>query len=160
MSFSEVFDAILAFIESEPDHSYRLMIGTDSQVHPRFTRFVTGIVILRQGKGAWACLRKYDFPFRVDCLYTKISIETKLTEQIADYFTIERRKLLLNQLRPFLSLGASFVMEGHLDIGKGKKSKTKIYVEEMMKRIEGQGMKPCIKPEAFVASAYANRYTK
>ncbi|WP_340137269.1 MULTISPECIES: ribonuclease H-like YkuK family protein [Bacillus cereus group] len=34
------------------------MIGTDSQVQKRGTLFITGFVIQREGKGAWACIRK------------------------------------------------------------------------------------------------------
>lgn len=51
-------------------------------------------------------------------------------------------------------------MEGHIDIGSGNRNKTRIFVEEMVSRIEAMGIEPKIKPESFVASTYANRYTK
>jgi predicted RNase H-related nuclease YkuK (DUF458 family) len=51
-------------------------------------------------------------------------------------------------------------MEGHIDIGSGQRNKTREYVEEMVTRIESMGFEPKIKPDSFVASSYANRYTK
>lgn len=51
-------------------------------------------------------------------------------------------------------------MEGHLDIGAGARNKTRQFVKEMVARIESMGLEPKIKPDAFVASSYANRYTK
>jgi uncharacterized protein len=51
-------------------------------------------------------------------------------------------------------------MEGHIDIGSGNRNKTKIFVEEMVNRIEAMGLEPKIKPDSFVASSYANRFTK
>ena len=51
-------------------------------------------------------------------------------------------------------------MEGHIDIGAEKKNKTSEFVNEMVTRMEAMGVEPKIKPNAFVASSYANRYTK
>ncbi|OLO40404.1 hypothetical protein BTR23_07920 [Alkalihalophilus pseudofirmus] len=160
MTFQDVFHYICAFIEKEPASTYRLIIGTDSQVHGRSTRFVTGIVIRREGKGAWGCIRKFDVPTRVECLHSKISIETTLTEQIAQLFTPQRKRHLINIILPYIKEGSSLTIEGHIDVGQGERNKTKVYVEEMVKRIEELGMKPLIKPQSFVASSYANRYTK
>ncbi|MEB1809446.1 MAG: ribonuclease H-like YkuK family protein [Bacillaceae bacterium] len=160
MTFQEVFQYICSFMEKEPASTYRLIIGTDSQVHGKYTRFVTGIVIRREGKGAWGCIRKFDIPTRIEGLHSKISIETTLTEQIAQLFTIQRKKQMINIILPHIKEGSSLTIEGHIDVGQGARNKTKVYVEEMVKRIEEHGMKPFIKPQSFVASSYANRYTK
>ena len=58
MTFDIVFERIIRFMYLNRDGNYRLMIGTDSQVHHRYTIFITGIVILNEGKGAWACIRE------------------------------------------------------------------------------------------------------
>ena len=39
-------------------------------------------------------------------------------------------------------------------------SRKKDFVEEMVNRIEAMGLEPKIKPDSFVASSYANRFTK
>ncbi|WP_096199665.1 ribonuclease H-like YkuK family protein [Bacillus sp. FJAT-45350] len=160
MSFQNVFSKIKTFISQEPSAQYRLIIGTDSQVHARSTKFITGVVIRREGNGAWACLKKHEIRKRTHDLYKKISIETKLTEEVAQLFSAEKKIELMNLILPYVKEGSSLTIEGHIDIGKGERNKTKIYVEEMVNRIEELGMKPFVKPDSFVASSYANRYTK
>lgn len=160
MSFTQVFSRILRFMKINPRGNYRLMVGTDSQVHHDYTLFITGIVIQNEGKGAWACIKREVFPRRMDTLHERISKETSLTEEVVSLFTEKRKNEMIDIILPFIYQGASFTMEGHLDIGAGKRNKTKIYVEEMMARIESMGLEPKIKPDSFVASSYANRFTK
>lgn len=143
-----------------PRGNYRLMIGTDSQVHHQHTVFITGIVIQNEGKGAWACIRKVTIPRRMQHLHERISKETSLTEEIVTMFTEERKNHMIDIILPFIYQGATFTMEGHIDIGSGKRNKTRIFVEEMVSRIESMGLEPKIKPNSFVASSYANRFTK
>lgn len=160
MSFSDVFQHIRKFIEKDPYGNYKLMFGTDSQVHAKYTRFITGIVIQCETKGAWACIRKEIVPRKMTQLHERISYETTLTEEIAAMFTAEKKEQLIDIILPNIYRGASFTIEGHIDIGSGKKNKTRIFVNEMLARMEALGIEPKIKPEAFVASSYANRYTK
>lgn len=136
------------------------MVGTDSQVHCNRTVFITGIVIQNEGKGAWACIRKNNVPRKMLHLHERISYETSLTEEIVSLFTTERKNEMINIVLPYIYQGATFSMEGHLDIGAGKRNKTREFVNEMVTRMESIGVEPKIKPDAFVASSYANRYTK
>ncbi|MEQ2525341.1 ribonuclease H-like YkuK family protein [Bacillaceae bacterium CLA-AA-H227] len=160
MSFEDVFNRILKFMNRNQRGNYRLMIGTDSQVHHDYTLFITGIVIQSEGKGVWACIRKVSVPRKMGPLHERISRETSLTEEIVALFTEEKKNRMIDIILPHIYHGATFTMEGHIDIGSGKKNKTKIYVEEMMARIESMGLEPKIKPNSFVASSYANRFTK
>jgi uncharacterized protein len=160
MDFEQVFERILKFMKLNRNGNYRLIIGTDSQVHHRYTIFITGIVILNEGKGAWACIRKVIIPRRMTRLHERISRETSLTEEIVALFTEERKNAMIDIVLPYIYTGATFTMEGHLDIGAGNRNKTKIFVEEMVARIESMGLEPKIKPNSFVASNYANRFTK
>jgi len=160
MSFEQVFERILKFMKLNPRGNYRLMIGTDSQVHHDYTLFITGIVIQKEGKGAWACIRRVYVRRRMEHLHERISKETSLTEEIVALFTEDRKNNMIDIILPFIYQGATFSMEGHIDIGAGKRNKTRIYVEEMVARIESLGLEPKIKPNSFVASSYANRYTK
>ena len=49
MIWEEVVDDLLAYIAEEPELSYKLIIGTDSQVREE-TYFVTAVVVHRVGK--------------------------------------------------------------------------------------------------------------
>ncbi|MFT8323472.1 MAG: ribonuclease H-like YkuK family protein [Bacillus sp. (in: firmicutes)] len=160
MPFPIVFQRIITFMKRNPIGHYRLMIGTDSQVHPKYTTFITGIVIQNKGKGAWACIRKVIVPRKILRLHEKISYETTLTEEVVHLFTEEKKNELINIVLPFIYQGATFSIEGHIDIGAGTRNKTSEFVNEMVARIESAGIEPKIKPNSFVASSYANKYTK
>jgi uncharacterized protein len=160
MSFDQVFEHIMKFMQSQPCGNYRLMVGTDSQVHQSQTTFITGIVILNEGNGVWACIRKVIVPRKMLHLHERISYELSLSEEIVSLFTEERKNKLVDIVLPYLYQGATFAMEGHIDIGAGEKNKTRKFVKEMVARMEAMGVEPKIKPDAFVASSYANRYTK
>ncbi|WP_040205246.1 ribonuclease H-like YkuK family protein [Neobacillus jeddahensis] len=160
LSFEQVFERIISFMTLKPNGNYRLMVGTDSQVHRSQTVFITGIVIQREGNGVWACIRKVIIPRKMTQLHEKISLELSLTEEIVSMFTEERKNQLIAVVLPYLYDGATFTMEGHIDIGAGKRNKTREFVKEMVTRMESIGVEPKIKPNAFVASSYANRYTK
>lgn len=160
MSFNQVFDNIKKFMMRNPSGTFRLMVGTDSQVHRKQTIFITGVVIQNEGKGVWACIRKVVVPRKMLHLHERISLELSLTEEIVSMFTEERKTQLIEIILPYLYQGSSFTMEGHIDIGVGKRNKTSAFVKEMVSRMESMGVEPKIKPNAFVASSYANRYTK
>ncbi|MCM3568592.1 ribonuclease H-like YkuK family protein [Neobacillus mesonae] len=160
MSFEHVFMRIKEFMNADPGGNFRLMVGTDSQVHKRHTVFITGIVIQNKGKGVWACIKKVIIPRKMTQLHERISLELSLTEEIVALFTEEKKNELIEIVLPYVYKGATFSMEGHIDIGAEKRNKTSEFVKEMVTRMESMGVEPKIKPNAFVASSYANRYTK
>jgi len=160
LSFEQVFERIVTFMKVDPKGHYRLMVGTDSQVHKSQTVFITGIVIQNEGNGVWACIRKVVVPRKMTQLHERISLELSLTEEIVAMFTEERKNQLIAIVLPYIYEGATFTIEGHIDIGAGKRNKTREFVQEMVSRMESMGVEPKIKPDAFVASSYANRYTK
>ncbi|WP_141434003.1 ribonuclease H-like YkuK family protein [Bacillus sp. 03113] len=160
MTFEQVFQRIIKFMKLQPSGNYRLMVGTDSQGHMNHTVFITGIVIQNEGKGVWACIRKVIVPRKMEYLHEKISLETSLTEEVVYMFNDEKKSEMIDIVLPYIYHGATFTMEGHIDIGAGKRNKTREFVKEMVARIESMGIEPKIKPDAFVASSYANRYTK
>ncbi|WP_138418824.1 ribonuclease H-like YkuK family protein [Aquibacillus sediminis] len=160
MSFDRVFEHIIDFMKQDPKANYRLIVGTDSHVHKLHTIFITGIVIKREGKGAWCCLLPVKINRKFMNLHEKISMETSLTEQVAYLFDEEKKKQLIDIVLPHIYRGSSFTMEGHIDVGLEKRSLTRFLAQEMMTRIESVGLEPIVKPDAFVASGYANKFTK
>ncbi|MBS4216313.1 MULTISPECIES: ribonuclease H-like YkuK family protein [Neobacillus] len=160
MEFEQVFERITEFMKSDPCGNYRLMVGTDSQVHRSHTIFITGIVIQNVGNGVWACIKKVIVPRKMTQLHERISLELSLTEEVVSLFTEDKKNELINIVLPNVYQGATFTIEGHIDIGAGIRNKTSEFVKEMVMRMESMGVEPKIKPDAFVASSYANRYTK
>lgn len=162
MSFEDVIDGIIYFIKQDPTASYKLAIGTDSQVRS-YTKFVTAIHVHRTdqngiGKGAWGCLREVIVERHIESLREKIFIETSLTQTILYMFDYDRLSKLLDVLIPNDDIEIGLVIEAHLDIGK--KGDSREYISESLRRFEGMDVKAKIKPNAYVASKYADRYTK
>ncbi|KGX87063.1 ribonuclease H-like YkuK family protein [Pontibacillus litoralis] len=158
MTMEDVRNQIRTFVQQDPAASYRLSIGTDSHVHRVYTRFITAIHIHRIGKGAWGCLRNHTVRRPVQSLREKISTETWLSQEIAFYFTPDYLEELACIIQPFEEKGASFTFEIHLDIGH--KGITRHLITEMTQRTRQMGIEVKIKPDAYAASSYANRYTK
>ena len=50
MNWDEVVDDPLAYVVEEPELTYKIIIGTDSQVREE-THFVTAVIVHRVGKG-------------------------------------------------------------------------------------------------------------
>lgn len=160
LTFDDVFQKIILFMGQDPAGKYRLMLGTDSHAHGDETVFATVIVLHRKGKGAWACLRKIRHPRRYDSLHEKISMETSLTEEIASLFTEAHKMDMIDIVLPHLYKGSSFTLEGHIDIGSEQHNKTRIFIQEMVARMQSVGLEPKIKPESIAAYGVANRHTK
>lgn len=160
LTFDDVFQKIILFMGQDPAGKYRLMLGTDSHAHGDETVFATVIVLHRKGKGAWACMRKIRHPRRYDSLHEKISMETSLTEEIASLFTEAHKMDMIDIVLPHLYKGSSFTLEGHIDIGSEQHNKTRIFIQEMVARVQSVGLEPKIKPESIAAYGVANRHTK
>ncbi|WP_373284205.1 ribonuclease H-like YkuK family protein [Priestia taiwanensis] len=158
MSFEDVFGQICTFMKKDPRQNYRLSIGTDSKVHTRFTRFITAIHIHRIGNGAWGCLRPIVIKREVMSLREKIHLETMYSQEIAYLFTPERTSELIEIIYPYKKEGGNFTMEIHLDIGQY--GLTREFIQEATSRITAMGITAKIKPDAYAASSYANRYTR
>ncbi|MCM3748454.1 ribonuclease H-like YkuK family protein [Paenibacillus pasadenensis] len=163
MSVDEVAERLLRFVAEDPRASYHFAIGTDCQVHPNHTKFITGLVLHRIGRGAWACYRPYVLGRELDSIHEKLAFETTLSQEMAAYLeelSVVRRMEEL--LLPHVYQGAELCT--FIDIDAGTEpcvSPTALYVQEMVARIQTIGSYVArVKPEAYVASSYANRFTK
>lgn len=161
LTLEEVFQRIAAFMEKDPKACYRFIVGTDCQAHSRSTTFVTGIVIHRLGNGAWACYRKITVPQRVFSIRQKLSMETAMSQEIISAFGMVHLQLLEDIVLPYVYQGSSFRAYVDIDAGNDEQvNKTAPFVLEMVRRVEAMGLTARIKPDAVVASSYANRFTK
>ncbi|MBB3112041.1 hypothetical protein FHS18_004119 [Paenibacillus phyllosphaerae] len=162
MSTEDVLSRMIRFISQDPRTAYHFVIGTDSQVFRGYTKFVTGLVLHRPGKGAWACYRVVVVPREMMSLKEKLSYETTLSQELASQFEGDLLSRMEEPLLPYLYQGAS--LELFIDIDAGTEpvvNKTSLYVQEMVDRVEATGIFLArVKPESFAASSYANRFTK
>ncbi|MFD0698291.1 ribonuclease H-like YkuK family protein [Paenibacillus sp. GCM10027628] len=161
LDIETVHARVLHFMRLDPAAVYKFIIGTDCQVHPGHTKFITGVVIQRLGKGAWACYRQVIVPRALTSVKEKLSTETALSEEIALFFDDHKRRDMEDIILPHVYQGASIDMYIHIDAGQDEnKNRTAKFVQEMVRRVESVGMVPVIKPDCYVASSYANRFSK
>jgi hypothetical protein len=156
MSLEDVEINILDFINKTPRGDFKIMVGTDSQLIGQQTCFATGVVIHRVGHGAWCCINKHIEPRRITSLREKIHMETVSTYEVIctlnDLITLKTSEILLG------SKDSTFKIEAHIDVGRNGATRT--LIREMLGYFEGIGIPTQIKPYSFVASSYANRFSK
>lgn len=156
LNFEQVCSDIIAFIKADTDCSYRISVGTDSQVGSK-TVFVSCILIHRVGKGAIGFLHKYDMQRPVINLREKIYLETCASLQLAYLFDEERMKRICQAVGPG-GKSSEVIFEFHIDVGT--KGQTKSLINEMVGMVKGLNFVPKIKPDSYCASSFADKYTK
>ncbi|WP_308423729.1 ribonuclease H-like YkuK family protein [Calditerricola satsumensis] len=147
LSLEQVVANIRRYIEEAPQATYKLVIGTDSQTDADKTVFVTAIIVQRVGRGARFFYARQVVPPIVD-LRHRIYRETE----------ISLRTLEALQRAGLSAIGADFPIEIHLDVGQ--QGETRMIIQEVVGWVQAVGYTAKIKPDAYGASAVADRFTK
>ena len=142
-----VREHILDFLAKEPDSTYQIVIGTDSQPHNGSgVDFVTAIVVHRVGTGGiyfWKrIVNKKHYVLR-QRMYEEASLSLETAETVL---------ALLHK-----DGITKYDVEIHADIGKF--GETREMITEIVGMIRGSGYTVKIKPDSYAASKVADRYT-
>ena len=151
-TFGKVTEASLAmqvhaYMKEDPNASYRIVIGTDSQTNKNATVFVTAFIIHRIGKGARFYFQKSKHP-PMKSLHRRIYKETELSLNLMEFLKNSGISKIL----------ADWPVEIHLDVGK--EGETRKLIQEVVGWVTAVGYVARIKPYAYGASAVADKYTK
>lgn len=147
ITLREMLEDIEAFMSEESDGHYKIVIGTDSQTTSNETVFVTAVIIHRVGKGARFYTRKrrsrpiHNLRYRI---YRETEYSLDLMQQLKE--------------EGFLQAALDWPVEIHLDVGQRGASRK--VIQEVVGWVTAVGYTAKIKPEAFGASAVADRFTK
>ncbi len=147
LAFEEMLADMMSYITGLPSSSYKIIVGTDSQVTSRGTQFISAVIIHRLGKGARYYYRKKNHR-RINSLRQKIFFETALSLELGGMVA----KNFLGQGREDMKV------EIHIDAGTHGDTKT--LIREVVGMVTGSGFQARIKPEAYGASSVADRHTK
>ncbi|MTI82091.1 MAG: hypothetical protein FH758_14720 [Firmicutes bacterium] len=146
LSFEEMMADIISYIKGLPHSSYKVIIGSDSQVK-RETVYITAVIVHRLGKGAKYYYRKR-LDRKVKSLRQKIFFETSLSLEVGGLVT-----------RYFSNIGhMDEEVEIHIDVGK--QGETKDLIKEVVGMVTGSGFQAKIKPDAYGASSVADKHSK
>lgn len=147
LDLPQVRERILAFLEQEPERTYQLVIGTDSQPHNGMgVDFVTAIVVRRVGSGGiYFWKRQINKKHYV--------LRQRMYEEAAQ--SLEMAETVLTLLHK--DGITRYDVEIHVDIGKF--GDTREMITEIVGMIRGSGYAVKIKPESYAASKIADRYT-
>ena len=147
LSLEQVFGSIIAYVESDPDARYQLIIGSDSHTRHE-SYFVTAVVVCRIGKGGRFFFSR-SRRRAVRSLRQKVMFETSLSLTVAARLT---------ELLEASNVADRVDMEIHIDVGT--EGDTRELIREIVGMVTGSGYRARIKPHAFGASTVADRFTK
>lgn len=146
MTFQSMMSDIAGYITGLPTSSYKVIIGSDSQVKSE-TCFITAIVVHRMGKGARYYYRK-KLQRKIKSLRQKIFYETALSLEVG------------SMVANYLSGSGLDDLEVEIHIDVGKQGETRDLIREIVGMVTGSGFQAKIKPDAYAASSVADKYTK
>lgn len=153
LKINQVIEEILNYINEKPEKFYDIIVGCDSSSGEE-PHFPVAVVILRVGEGGRFFLKKISYKNRKFYNWKmRILEEVLLSCELA---------LLLreNFEKKIQDLGVNFNYQFryiHADVGEN--GATRDMIKEVTGLIRGNGFEPKIKPEAYVASTVADRYS-
>ncbi len=147
LSRAQVIERLSWFLDEDPDVSYRIVIGSDSQNYNHHgVDFVSALVIHRVGRGGiYFCQNR---------VQSRVSpLPERIYQEALDSLLLAQA--LLEELRNRNILRYSF--EIHVDVGQV--GETRALINEVVGMIRGNGFDVKTKPDSFAASKVADRHT-
>lgn len=154
LKLEEVMEEIFGYMAEKPDKSYDIIVGCDSS-SGEMPHFPVAIVALRKGEGGRFFLKKIRY-WEDKKFYhwrQRVLQEVLLSCELALFL---KEKLAEKSRKRYPGLKYEFRYI-HADVGAY--GQTKDMIKEVTGLIRGNGFEAKIKPEAYVASIVADRYT-
>lgn len=147
LTLEEVRKKVIEFIKKEPERTYKLVIGTDSEANlGKGVDFVTAFVVHRVGQGGIYFWRR-KIEEKTYVLRQRIYQEATLSLSTASEFIEIFKRDGISRLD----------LEIHVDIGEH--GETREMLMEIVGMIRGSGFMVKTKPDSYAASKVADRHT-
>ncbi len=154
VDLASVADEIVAFMEGKPKASYRVTIGSDSELlEDKMADFVTAVVVHRIGNGGRYFWRRV----RLGKFY---NLHDRIVQEVM--FSIDASNVFLNVLKTKIQskakdgLNFDWNFEIHIDVGENGPTKT--LIQEVVGMVRAHNFEPKTKPESYAASNVADIY--
>ena len=167
LSFDEMIDELLKYIQEKPDVFYDVVVGCDSSSSDS-PEFPLAVVVLRTGAGGRFFLKKISYNER-NAQYTGHPAhyknkkfyhwKTRILEEVflSCELALDLREVLQDKIALLETIPNYQFRYIHADVGEV--GQTKEMVKEVTGIIRGNGFEIKLKPKAFAASSVADRYT-
>ena len=156
LSMDELLDEITLYIKEKPEKFYDIIVGCDSSSGEE-PNFPVVVVILRVGEGGRFFLKKVNYKNRKFYNWKERILEEVL---LSCQFALFLKENFERKMKDSSSIDEAFNWQFryiHADIGEY--GQTRDMIKEVTGLIRGNGFEPRIKPESFVASTVADRYS-
>ncbi|EPZ53208.1 ribonuclease H-like YkuK family protein [Alicyclobacillus acidoterrestris] len=163
LSLEDVAYDILRERSTHADADYKLVVGTDSQLHGNgsVATFVTAIILHRAGRGARYFVHK-SIHEHLYSLRQRMFTEAALSLQTSGQLMEQLQSRSQQEAFPISHFPARYSSEWHVEVhlDMGERGETKQWIREIVAWIEANGYEVRIKPDSYGASTVADRYTK
>ena len=152
VSLKQIVRIIDEYVSKNPNGDYQVIIGTDSQNFDK-TKIVLVIAVLQVSKGGifFYDISKVD---RISNIKQKLYKETQMSLDCATELMTEFENYFDETGFDYTKLGFSI----HVDAGMN--GPTKEVIPEIVGWVKSMGYDVHVKPESFVASTIADKYSK
>ena len=153
LSLEGVISEMVNYMAEKPEKFYDVIVGCDSPSNEE-PHFPAAVVILRKGEGGRFFIKKVFYKNRKFFNWHQRILEEVFLS--IDLALILREKLFekLKEIKEPFDYQFRYI---HADVGEN--GATREMIKEVTGLIRGNGFEPRIKPEAYVASVVADRYT-
>ena len=153
ITFEQVISEIFSYIQERSKNDYEIIVGCDSSSEEE-PFFPIAIVILRKGAGGRFFLKRVKYRKRKFYnLHQRISEEVLLSCRLA-LILRDRLAAGMSQINRSVPYQFRYI---HADVGEN--GATRDMIKEVIGLIKGNGFEAKIKPQAFVASIVADRFS-
>lgn len=153
LEINQVIDELLNYISEKPEKFYDIIVGCDSSSGEE-PHFPLAVVALRKGEGGRFFLKRINYHNRKFYNWKERILEEVMLSCETALFLRENFESKIKNLPNSLNYEFRYI---HADVGEN--GATKDMIKEVTGLIRGNGFEPKIKPESFVASTVADRYS-
>jgi hypothetical protein len=153
LTVSQVIDELIGYMRQGPEKFYDVIVGCDSS-SGETPDFPVAIVVLKKGEGGRFFLKKIRYQNRKFYNWHQRVLEEVLLSCDLALFLKEKLIKEINSSNLDLNYQCRYI---HADVGES--GQTRDMIKEVVGLIRGNGFEPKIKPEAYVASCVADRYS-
>ena len=153
LPFESVINEIIKYVGVKEGGFYEIIVGCDSSSGTE-PSFPVAVVVLRKGEGGRFFLKKISYQDRKFYSWKERVLQEVLLSCEMALLLKEKLETKMDGLPLLPNYQFRYI---HADVGEH--GATKDMIKEVVGLIRGNGFEPKIKPEAYVASVIADRYS-